>query len=60
VEWILQIAQEYGLFVALVIYVLFENKRREERYIGIIDMLAEEIKKDLKFIKSKIGRGGSE
>jgi hypothetical protein len=59
-EWILQIAQEYGLFVALVIYVLFENKRREERYIGIIDMLAEEIKKDLKFIKSKIGRGGSE
>ncbi len=59
-EWILQIAQEYGLFVALVIYVLWENKRREERYIGIIDMLAEEIKKDLKFIKSKIGRGGSE
>jgi hypothetical protein len=59
-EWLLQIAQEYGLFVALVIYVLFENKRREERYIGIIDMLAEEIKKDLKFIKSKIGRGGSE
>ena len=56
-EWLLQIAQEYGLFVALVIYVLFENKRREERYIGIIDMLAEEIKKDLKFIKSKIGRG---
>jgi hypothetical protein len=59
-EWLLQIAQEYGLFVALVIYVLWENKRREERYIGIIDMLAEEIKKDLKFIKSKIGRGGSE
>jgi hypothetical protein len=59
-EWILQIAQEYGLFVALVIYVLFENKRREERYIGIIDMLAEEIKKDLKFIKSKIGRGVGE
>lgn len=56
-DWLLQIAQEYGLFVALVIYVLWENKRREERYIGIIDMLAEEIKKDLKFIKSKIGRG---
>lgn len=59
-EWLLQIAQEYGLFVALVIYVLWENKRREERYIGIIDMLAEEIKKDLKFIKSKIGRGNGE
>lgn len=56
-DFLLQIAQDYGLFVALVIYVLWENKRREERYIAIIDMLAEEIKKDLKFIKNKIGRG---
>jgi hypothetical protein len=54
-DWLLQIAQEYGLFVALVIYVLYENKKREERYIVIIDTLAEEIKGDLAIIKNKIG-----
>ena len=54
-DWLLQIAQEYGLFVALVIYVLWENKRREERYIAIIDTLSEEIKGDLAIIKNHIG-----
>jgi hypothetical protein len=55
VDWLLEIAQEYGLFVALVIYVLWENKRREERYIAIIDTLSEEIKGDLAIIKNHIG-----
>ncbi len=54
-DWLLEIAQEYGLFVALVIYVLWENKRREERYIAIIDTLSEEIKGDLAIIKNHIG-----
>ncbi len=54
-DWLLEIAQEYGLFVALVIYVLYENKKREERYIFIIDTLSEEIKGDLAIIKNKIG-----
>lgn len=54
-DWLLEIAQEYGLFVALVIYVLWENKRREERYIAIIDTLSEEIKGDLAIIKHHIG-----
>jgi hypothetical protein len=54
-DWLINIAQEYGLFVALVIYVLYENKRREERYIAIIDTLSEEIKSDLAVIKNRIG-----
>jgi hypothetical protein len=55
VDWLIEIGKEYGLFVALVVYVLYENKRREERYIAIIDTLSEEIKSDLAVIKNRIG-----
>jgi hypothetical protein len=55
VDWLIEIGKEYGLFVALVVYVLYENKRREERYIAIIDTLSEEIKGDLAIIKNRIG-----
>ena len=51
---ITQLAQEYGLFVALVVYNLWANQKREERYIQIIDTLSEEIKIDLADIKKKI------
>ena len=54
-DWLIEIGKEYGLFVALVVYVLYENKRREERYIAIIDTLSEEIKTDLAVIKNRIG-----
>jgi hypothetical protein len=54
-DWLIDIGKEYGLFVALVVYVLYENKRREERYIAIIDTLSEEIKSDLAVIKNRIG-----
>jgi hypothetical protein len=54
-EWLTEIGKEYGLFVALVVYVLWENQKREERYIQIIDSLSEEIKGDLAIIKNKIG-----
>lgn len=53
-DWLLEIGKEYGLFVALVIYVLYENKRREERYIQIIETLSDEIKVDLAVIMQKI------
>jgi hypothetical protein len=55
VDWLAEIGKEYGLFVALVVYVLWENQKREERYIQIIDSLSEEIKGDLAIIKNKIG-----
>jgi hypothetical protein len=56
-EILLQIAQEYGLFVCLVVYVLWSNYKREERYIQIIEKLSksfEQMKRDLGEIKSKI------
>jgi hypothetical protein len=53
-EWITEIGKEYGLFVALVVYVLWANQKREERYIQIIDTLSEEIKGDLALIKNKL------
>lgn len=56
-EWVTQIAQEYGLFVALVVYNLWANQKREERYIMIINTLSEEIKGDLADIKKKIDGG---
>lgn len=55
-EIITQLAQEYGLFVALVVYNLWANQKREERYIQIIDTLSEEIKIDLADIKEKISK----
>jgi hypothetical protein len=57
-DWLVEISKEYGLFVALVVYVLLENKKREERYIAIIDTLSEEIKGDLAIIKNRISGEG--
>lgn len=57
-DWLLEIGKEYGLFVALVIYVLYENKRREERYIQIIETLSDEIKVDLAAIMQKMESKG--
>lgn len=58
-EVLLAIAEQYGLFVALVIYVLWQNQKREERYINVIEKLSksfEALKKDLSEIKSHIFR----
>lgn len=59
-EWLTEIAKEYGLFVALVVYVLFDSRQRENRYIerekehiSIIKSI-KEIKEDLKDIKNKV------
>jgi len=40
-EWLTSIAEQYGLFVALVVYVIYDSKQRETRYINTIDSLAE-------------------
>lgn len=53
-DWLMQIGKEYGLFVALVVYVLWANQKREERYIDIIKTLSEEVKFDLEKIKHKL------
>ncbi|BAU27644.1 hypothetical protein DFP93_102108 [Aneurinibacillus soli] len=56
-EWLFKIAKEYGLFVALVVYVLWDSRQRETRLIGIIDKLSDsfqEIKNDIELIKDKL------
>lgn len=53
-EWLQQIAKEYGLFTALVAYVLWDSRQREIRYIKVIDTLSDEIKKDLGVLKLKL------
>ncbi len=56
-EIILEIAKSYGPFVALVAYVLWQNQRREEKYISVIERLSkafESLKKDISDIKQKV------
>jgi hypothetical protein len=57
VEWLLEIAKEYGLFVCLVSYVLYDSRQREgryiireEKYIKIIESI-KGVKKDIEDIK---------
>lgn len=56
-EILAQIAQQYGLFVALVVYVIWDSRGREHRYLGVIDNLSEkfnlveDIKEDVEEIK---------
>ncbi len=56
-EWITAVAEQYGLFVALVVYVIWDSRQRETRYINTIDGLSQslgivgEIQKDVDEIK---------
>lgn len=56
-EWLTTVAEQYGLFVALVVYVIYDSKQRETRYINTIDGLSQslgivgEIQKDVDEIK---------
>jgi biopolymer transport protein ExbB/TolQ len=57
VEALMQVAETYGLFVALVVYVLWNNNSREQKYIEVIEKLSdafESLKQDLTEIKIKI------
>jgi Flp pilus assembly pilin Flp len=53
-DFILKLAKDYGLFVALVAYVLLTNRERENRYIDIIQTLSEEVKERLTKIEVQI------
>lgn len=58
-EWLFEVAKNYGLFVALVCYVLWDGRNRESRYLSIIDKLSDSfqaLKNDVEAIKNKIGR----
>lgn len=55
-DWLFEIAKEYGLFVALVAWVLYTNRERELRYIAVIKTLSEEVKERLAKIEANIRR----
>lgn len=50
------VAKQYGLFVALVVYVLWSSRERENRYIDIVKTLSEEVKERLTKIETQIRR----
>jgi hypothetical protein len=51
-------AQIYGLpfalFLALLVYVLWDSRQRENRYIQIIETLSEDVKERLTKIETKL------
>lgn len=58
-EWLISITKDYGLFVALVVYVLWDGREREkkyiereQKYISIIETI-KDIKDDVLEIKNK-------
>lgn len=67
-DWLLAIAKEHGLFVALVVYVIWdgrerekasrlENRKREQQYLAIIDKLSksfESLKRDVSDMKDRL------
>lgn len=69
-DFLSQVAKDYGLFAALVAYILWffdkliktnreENTAREARYIGVIDKLSDsfsELTKEVEAIKSMMER----
>lgn len=55
-DFLLQIAKEYGLFVALVAFVLWDSRNREHKLIEIIHTLSDEVKERLTKIESHIRR----
>ena len=54
-EWLWDLGKEYGLFVMLVAYVLWDTRGRESKYLAIIQTLSEEVKERLVKIESKVG-----
>lgn len=50
----MKIAEQYGLFVALSVYVIWDSRQREGRYISIIATLSEEIRERLSKIEQRL------
>lgn len=57
-QFLMETAKTYGLFVALVCWVLYENKQRETRYLNVIETLTEEVKERLRVIEQKMTHRG--
>lgn len=62
-EVLSEIAKEHGLFVALVVYVLWDGRNRESRLLKLVDSLSESFKNiqaDVKEIKTKLWKSRGE
>lgn len=55
-DWVFQLGKEYGLFVMLVGYVLWDSRQREIKYLEVIKTLSEDVKDRLTKIESNIRR----
>jgi hypothetical protein len=55
-EWLLEVAKQYGPFAALVAWILYKNDQREGKYLTVIQTLSEEVKERLTKIEAKLGR----
>lgn len=53
-EFLIDIAKDYGLFVALVVYVIASSREREMRYLNVISTLSEDVKERLTKIEVKM------
>lgn len=56
-EWLVKIAEQYGLFVAAVVYIIWDSRQREGKYIMVIDKFGDSFKKiesDVEKIKDKL------
>ena len=52
----MQIAKDYGLFVALTAYVLWDTHKREQRYLDVIDTLSKDVQKQLVKLGGNLGK----
>lgn len=50
----MQIADKYGITVALIAYVVWDSRVREHKYIKIIGTLSEDVKQRLEKIEYKL------
>lgn len=55
-DFLVNVAKEYGLFVALVVYVMWANRERELKYLDVIKTLSEEVKERLTKIETIMRR----
>lgn len=59
-EWLIELAEKHGLFVALVAYVIWDSRQREVRLLNIIDTLGDEVKARLMKIEQRIFKKASD
>jgi hypothetical protein len=53
-EWLFEVAKIWGPATALVCWVLYTNWIREQRYLGIVQTLSEEVKERLTKIETMV------